>query len=622
MDTDSPDPDGPEAVLAALDPEQREVALATRGPVCVLAGAGTGKTRAIAHRIAYGVRTGVIDPRHVLAVTFTTRAAGELRARLRQLTGPAGGELDQVQARTFHSAALRQLVHFWPRTVGGRPPAVLDSKAALLTEAARELGYPAGPAELRDTASEIEWAKASQIRADEYAAAAPAAGRTPPLGTSATAGLFAAYERLRRERHLADFESVLELTAAILAGHRLAAAEVASRYRYFVVDEFQDVNPLQRLLLDAWLDGRDDICVVGDPRQTIYSFTGATPAYLTGFTASYPQATVIRLVRNYRSTPQVVAVANRLSGAVPGRQQGLPRPNASLPGAPLLAQRDPGPEPKFTGYPNEGAEAEAVARRAARLIAAGVLPREMAVLVRANVQTERFERAFADAGVPCQVRGTERFFERAEVRQAMGMLRAAARPAGGAGSAGPAATEVRHVLAGLGLTREPPPGRGSAREHWESLAALAQLAEDFCAATPGAGLAAVAAELGRRAAIQHAPALSGVTVASLHAAKGLEWDVVFLPGLTEGNLPIVHAQSEEAIAEEQRLLYVGLTRARQRLYLSWALARTPDTRPSRVPSRFLAGLRSPRGRPGRYGAPVPALRQEAPAPAGAADAGG
>jgi ATP-dependent DNA helicase UvrD/PcrA len=613
---------GPEAVLAALDPEQREVALATRGPVCVLAGAGTGKTRAIAHRIAYAVHTGVVDPRHVLAVTFTTRAAGELRARLRQLAGPAAGELDQVQARTFHSAALRQLVHFWPRTVGGRPPAVLDSKLTLLSEAARGLGVPAGPADLRDAATEIEWAKASQVRADDYAAAAAAAGRTPPLGSGATAELFAAYERLRRERHLADFESVLELTAAILAEHRLAAAEVASRYRYFVVDEFQDVNPLQKLLLDAWLDGRDDICVVGDPRQTIYSFTGATPAYLTGFAASYPHATVVRLVRNYRSTPQVAAVANRLTGAVPGRQHDRRRTQPALPGAPLLAQRDPGPEPAFTGYPDDGAEAVAVARRAARLIASGVPAREMAVLVRVNVQTERFERAFADAGIPCQVRGTERFFDRGEVRQALGMLRAAAWPGAGSGSPGPAATEVRHVLAGLGLTREPPPGRGSARERWESLAALAQLAEDFCAATPGAGLADVAAELGRRAAIEHVPVLSGVTVSSLHAAKGLEWDVVFLPGLTEGNLPIVHAQSQEAIAEEQRLLYVGLTRARQRLYLSWTLARTPDARPSRVPSRFLAGLRSPRVRPARYGAPVPALRQEAPAPAGAADAGG
>ena len=657
METYGPDADGPEAALAALDPEQREVALATRGPVCVLAGAGTGKTRAIAHRIAYGVRIGVVNPRHVLAVTFTTRAAGELRGRLRQLAGAAGGGMEQVQARTFHAAALRQLSHFWPRTVGGRPPAVLGSKLSLLTEIARELRVHADLPELRDVAGEIEWAKVTQVRPGDYPAAAAAAGRTPPLGAETMARLYAGYERMRRERHLVDFESVLELTAAILTEHRAAAAEFADRYRYFVVDEFQDVNPLQKLLLDAWTDGRDDVCVVGDPRQTIYSFTGATPAYLTGFTVAFPQATVVRLVRNYRSTPQVVALANRLTGSAGGRRPLPPRDEPLSGGAPLLSggaplvgQRAAGPEPEFTGHADEAAEAAAVATRAAELIASGVPPREMAVLVRVNVQTERFEQALAEAGVPFQVRGTERFFERAEVRQAMGMLRAAAAsgPAAQpeAAASAPAATEVRHVLSGIGLTRKPPPGRGSARERWESLAALAQLAEDFCAATPGAGLADIAGQLAHRAAIEHPPAPDGVTVASLHAAKGLEWDVVFLPGLTEGNLPIVHAQTDEAVAEERRLLYVGVTRARERVHLSWALARSPGGRPSRVPSRFLDGLRPRRlaggagdrgprsrdarsraagvpareaGRPGRYGAPVSALRDGAPA--GAADAG-
>jgi len=635
-----PDEDGPEAMLAALDPEQREVALATRGPVCVLAGAGTGKTRAIAHRIAYGVRIGVVNPDHVLAVTFTTRAAGELRGRLRQLAGATGGGLEQVQARTFHAAALRQLIHFWPRTVGGRPPAVLDSKVSLLTEIARELRVDAGLPELRDIAGEIEWAKVTQARPGDYPAAAIAAGRVPPLGVETTARLYEAYEKRRRERHLVDFESVLELTAAILAEHQLAAAEVADRYRYFVVDEFQDVNPLQKLLLDTWMAGRDDVCVVGDPRQTIYSFTGATPAYLTGFAAAFPHATVVRLVRNYRSTPQVAALANRLSGAVPGRRASAQRDAPPSGGAPLVAQRGAGPEPVFACHEDEEAEAEAVAAQAAELVASGVPARELAVLVRVNVQTERFERALAEAGVPVQVRGTERFFGRPEVRQAVGMLRAAAAASAAGGAA---ATEARHVLSGIGLTAKPSPGRGSARERWESLAALARLVDEFCAVTPGAGLAEVVAGLAHRAATELPPAPDGVTVASLHAAKGLEWDVVFLPGLTEGNLPIVHAQTDEAVAEERRLLYVGVTRARERVYLSWALARSPGARPSRVPSRFLEGLRPRRlaggarsgrgrdrgsgvpadvtGRPGRYGAPVPALREGAPESAGAADAG-
>ena len=587
--------DGPDAVLAALDPQQREVALAARGPVCVIAGAGTGKTRAIAHRVAYAVRAGLVNPGHVLAVTFTTRAAGELRGRLRELGGPSGSGLDRVVARTFHSAALRQLVHFWPQTIGGRPPTVLGSKIGLLGEAARAARVPASGPELRDLATELEWAKVMQVRPEDYPGVAVGHRRAPPVEPEAAGRVFAAYEQLRRDRHLVDFESVLELTAAILGGHRGAGAEVRDRYRYFVVDEYQDVNPLQKLLLDAWLGDRDDLCVVGDPRQTIYSFTGATSAYLTGFAAEYPDATLVRLVRNYRSTPEVVGCANRLAEA--GGQRG----RGALAGPALVAQRASGPPAEFTEYGDEEAEAEAVAARTRQWMDAGVPPRQMAVLVRVNAQTERFERAFAAAGVPCQVRGAERFFERAEVRQATGLLRTAARsarPEAGQDSlaAGPptgadAVGEVRHILAGVGLTAEPPSGRGAARDRWESLAALAQLAEDHCAAVPGAGLAEVVAELARRAVTEHAPQVEGVTVASLHAAKGLEWDVVFLPGLIEGNLPIIHAETDEAVAEERRLLYVGVTRARQQVLVSWALARVPGGRRGRTPSRFLTGMR-------------------------------
>jgi ATP-dependent DNA helicase UvrD/PcrA len=596
--------DGPEAVLAALDPEQREVALATRGPVCVIAGAGTGKTRAIAHRVAYAVRTGVVNPGHVLAVTFTTRAAGELRGRLRQLDGPGGSGLDQVAARTFHSAALRQLVHFWPVTVGGRPPAVLDSKVTLMAEAARAARVPVTGPELRDLATEVEWAKVLQVRPEDYAVAAVRRGRTPPVAHEAVGRVFAAYENLRRDRHLVDFESVLELTAAILAEHPAAGAEVRDRYRFFVVDEFQDVNPLQKLLLDVWAGDRDDVCVVGDPRQTIYSFTGATSGYLIGFPAEYPDATVVKLVRNYRSTPEVVDCANRLAQGRAGRGRGGGWVAARGDGGPpLVARRASGPPAEFTEYDDEAAEAAAVAARARQWMDAGVPPRDMAVLVRVNAQTERFERAFADAGVPCQVRGAERYFDRAEVRQATGLLRSAAKgarpqpsgepgePGAGAGPVEDIVAEVRHILAGIGLSREPPSGRGAARDRWESLAALAQLAEDHCAASPGASLADVVAELARRAAADRAPQVEGVTVASLHAAKGLEWDVVFLPGLTEGNLPIVHADSDEAVAEERRLLYVGVTRARQQVLLSWSLARLPGGRRNRTPSRFLDGLR-------------------------------
>jgi DNA helicase-2/ATP-dependent DNA helicase PcrA len=573
------------AVLAGLDPEQREVALAARGAVCVLAGAGTGKTRAVAHRIAYAVAAGVVDPARVLAVTFTTRAAGELRGRLRLLSSQAvpGGGLERVTARTFHAAALRQLTHFWPLTVGGPPPQVLDSKVSLVADAARRLRLRLGQPDLRDVAGEIEWAKVTGVLPEEYPQAAAKAGRTLPTGSASLARLYAVYEELRRERHLVDFESVLELTAAILAEHPPAAAAVRDRYRYFVVDEYQDVNPLQKMLLDTWLGDRDDLCVVGDPRQTIYSFTGATPAYLTGFGSEYPEATVIRLVRNYRSTPQVLALANRLSGAL------------ARGGDVLVAQRPGGPEPEFTEYADELEEAQAVARRAAALIRSGTMARQIAVLVRANGQTLPFEQAFGRAGVPYVVRGGQRFFDRAEVRQATGLLRAASLAA----SAGrePSA-QVRAVLSGIGLTAEPPSGRGRSRERWESLEALAQFADEFFGASPGASLADLTAELAARSATGETQLLDGVTLASLHAAKGLEWDAVFLAGLTDGTLPIVYAQTAEAIEEERRLLYVGITRARDLLCLSWSMARSPGARASRRPSRFLADIRPRRRRSG------------------------
>jgi len=607
---------GPEAVLASLDPEQREVALASRGPVCVLAGAGTGKTRAVAHRIAYAVATGVIDPGRVLAVTFTTRAAGELRGRLRQLGDtavPAAG-MQRVQALTFHAAALRQLTHFWPSTVGGPAPQVLDSKISLVSEAARRLRLAPSVSELRDAAAEIEWAKVSQVRPDDYQEASSKSGRTGPFTPVDLARIYAGYEELRRERQLVDFESVLELTAAILADNPVAAASVRARYRYFVVDEYQDVNPLQKLLLDAWLGDGDDVCVVGDPRQTIYSFTGATPAFLTGFAAEYPGATVIRLVRNYRSTPQIVALANRVSGAAGGLPpSGLAsRLTRARPGTALVAQRPAGPEPEFDEFADEAAEAQSVARRAAALIQAGTPAREIAVLVRINAQTPAFEQALGEAGVPFGIRGGERFFDRAEVRQAAGLIRAAARSASAADDP---AGQVRPILSGIGLTAEGPAGRGKARERWESLQALAQLADDFYAVNPRASLGDLAAELAHRSAMGQAPAMDGVTLGSLHAAKGLEWEVVFLPGLTDGTLPIIYARTEEAIEEERRLLYVGVTRARFRLYLSWAAARAAGGRRTRAASRFLDGVR-PAGRAARAARSVgpPAPRNSPPSP--------
>ncbi|WP_067965644.1 ATP-dependent DNA helicase UvrD2 [Nocardiopsis trehalosi] len=566
----------PDRVLDGLDPEQTAAARAVRGPVCILAGAGTGKTRAITHRIAYAVASGVVAEQQVLAVTFTVRAAGEMRGRLRALGAP------RVQARTFHAAALRQLSFFWPQVVGGPLPTLIDSKIPVVARAAHSCGVQADRTALRDLASEIEWAKVTQVRPSDYEAAIGKAGRTAPMAAHDVARVFEAYEDARRERNLLDFESMLELTAAMLADRPDIADRVRDQYRYFVVDEYQDVNPLQKLLLDAWLGDRDDLCVVGDPSQTIYSFSGATPSYLTRFSAAYPHATVVRLVRDYRSTPQVVRVANLAlkSAAAPSGVQ------AADHRLELVAQRPDGPDPTYTEYDDEPAEATGVARRIAALVDAGTPAREIAVLFRANSQSAAYEQALADAGVAYTVRGATRFFERPEIKQAVHTLRGARQGADDA----PLAATVHHILAPLGLTPAAPEGR-QAREKWESLAALAQLAEDVAAERPGATMDDFVAELDARVATEHAPGLEGVTLASLHSAKGLEWDAVFLVGLTEGMLPIIHADTPEQVEEERRLFYVGVTRAREYLAMSWALARSPGGRKGRRPTRFLDGLR-------------------------------
>ncbi|MCW2896669.1 MAG: UvrD/REP helicase [Actinomycetia bacterium] len=573
-------------LLAALDPEQRAVALARSGPVCVLAGAGTGKTRAITHRIAYAVATGLVAPGQVLALTFTVRAAGELRGRLRAL----GGGAEAVRATTFHAAALRQLTYFWPRVIGGRPPRLVESKLPLLRESARDLGLRLDGPALADAVTEIEWAKVCQVHPDSYVFAATEAKRGPTIGVEVTGRLYAAYEALRRDRQLIDFESVLELTAAILFTEPVVAREVHAAFRYFTVDEFQDVNPLQKLLLDAWLGGREELCVVGDPRQTIYSFTGATSEYLRSFTVDYPKATMVRLVRDYRSTPQVVGAANRLVA-------GAAASAGPADSAALVAQRPPGPEPLVTRYANEEAEAAGVAAAITALIKSRVPPNEIAVLLRINAHMERFERALSDVKVPYVVRGAERFYDRPEVRQALVLLRGAARAAGAGtdatGLPGELPAAVRHVLASAGLTPSPPAARGKVRERWESLAAIAGLADDLLAARPAATLAEFAAELAERAETGHAPVAAAVTLATMHAAKGLEWDAVLLPGLTEGIMPIVHARTAEAVEEERRLLYVAVTRARVHLALSWAPARTPGAEASRQRSRFLPALQTP-----------------------------
>ncbi|WP_131105409.1 ATP-dependent DNA helicase UvrD2 [Ornithinimicrobium sufpigmenti] len=549
-------------ILKSLDPEQLEVATSPLGPMVVLAGAGTGKTRAITSRIAYGVLAGAYSPRQVLAVTFTARAAGEMRTRLRGL-GVQG-----VQARTFHAAALRQLQFFWPQAVGGAPPGVLSHKVPAVVEAAGRLRLGLDRTALRDVAAEIEWAKVSMLTPQTYLERARAESRgVADLDATAMSRLMEVYHEVCAERHVIDFEDVLLLTVGLLAEHPQVAAQVREQYRHFVVDEYQDVNPLQQHLLDLWLGDRHDVCVVGDPAQSIYSFTGASADHLLGFATRHPGARTVRLVRNYRSTPQVIHLANLVLGS-----------------GSLVAQRPAGAAPVLQSYPDDEAEAEGVAEGVRDALAQGVPASEVAILFRTNSQSQALETALSRAGVPYLVRGGERFFSRTEVRNALVLLRGAVRSDDGSK---PLGELTRDVLAGAGYAPEAPGQGGAVRERWESLQALAVLADDLAAQTPGARMPDLVTELERRAQDQHAPTVEGITLASLHAAKGLEWDAVFLVGCSEGLLPITLADTPERVEEERRLLYVGVTRARQRLHLSWAQSRSGG-RSSRSVSRFLA----------------------------------
>lgn len=566
--TPSADPPSAEALLDQLDPEQRAVATGLTGPVVVIAGAGTGKTRAITHRIAYGCAVGAYVPTQVLAVTFTTRAAGELRGRLQQL-GARG-----VQARTFHSAALRQAQYFWPKAYGRPLPRLADNRYGMVVEAARRLRVETDQGTVRDLLGEIGWAKVSNADADSYPQIARRARReVSGLEPETIARVFAGYERLKADHGVIDFEDILLCCAAMLAEREEVAEEVRRTYRHLVVDEYQDVSPLQEALLTLWRGESEELCVVGDPAQTIHSFAGARADYLTGFTRRHPGATVVRLVRDYRSTPEVVDVANRVIGHS-GQQA-------------LVAQRPTGPAPVWAEATDEAEEAAGIAGWLSSLAEQGVDWREMAVLFRINAQSPQLEQALDAAGIPYLVRGAERFYERAEVRQGIGLLRAQART-GQVDGVGPL-DQAKALLEPIGWRETAPSGSGSRREKWESLAALIDLVGDVLAERPGADLADVAEVLDARAAADHAPIAHGVTLSTFHAAKGLEWDAVALSGVHEGSMPFVLATGRDQLDEERRLLYVGITRARRHLRVSWSRARSGGNG-RRRPSRFLDGV--------------------------------
>ena len=550
----------PEELLSSLDDDQRVVAQQLYGPVCVLAGAGTGKTRAITHRIAYGVATGTYSPDRILALTFTTRAAGEMKTRLRQLgAGP-------VQAQTFHAAALRQLGHFWPNYVGGTMPKLFESKARPLAESAKMVGLKLDTATLRDVAGEVEWRKVNNLTIEQYEAIAMTKALPGNIGVADMLGLMSTYEQLKDDRNLIDMEDVLLLNAGLLESEQAAALEVRERYRFFVVDEYQDVSPLQHHLLSLWMGDHRDLCVVGDASQTIYSFTGATSDYLLGFSQHYSDAHVIKLERNYRSSAPIVTLANYVMRDRPGALE-------------LVAQTQQGPQPTLSEYPDDHAEARAVADAISADIASGVKPEDIAVLYRINVQAVALEQALSDRGISFHVHGATRFFDMPDVKQAIMALRGASVSVSGE----PLFKSVSDVLRSLGWTQEPPVGGGALRAKWDALNALMVMADE---ASPETTFREFTDELITRQQSQHEPNRHAVTLASVHSSKGLEWKHVHVIGLSEGLFPISYATTLEAVSEERRLLYVAITRAQEKLALSWARYGT-KTSTGRQPSRFV-----------------------------------
>jgi DNA helicase-2/ATP-dependent DNA helicase PcrA len=541
-------------VLGGLNEAQRTAAEAVGGPVAILAGAGTGKTTTITHRIAHQVASGAVAAEHILAVTFTEKAAGELKERLARL-GVQG-----VEARTFHAAALSQLGRSWERHTGRPLPQIQDSKAPLIASLANALPPPHKFMPRRELAGEVEWAKNRMISWSEYLAAVEEQGHQPPIPAELMAGIYQGYERRKERTGRIDFEDMLLMAVELLREHPAAAAEIRERFHAFTVDEFQDVNPLQHALLEGWLGGREDICVVGDDYQTIYSFTGASPSYLLTFPDRYPDATVVRLEENYRSSPQVLAVANALAT----RLGGFPKQ--------LRATRDAGPNPTARVLSTADAEVAFVVDEVRRLHAEGIAYESMAVIYRINARSEAFEEAFADAKIPYQVRDAA-FLRRPGPRAVLARLK---------GASGGVVQGVEAVTDALGFDPKAEPDDTEEVTRQADLGRLRALAGEYERANPQGDLAGFAAELARRFSTQHTG--RGVNLLTFHRAKGLEFDAVFLPRLLDKEIPFRSQRSAADPQEERRLLYVGITRARVHLYLSW------PSEPRSAPSPYLAEL--------------------------------
>ncbi|MBI2704605.1 MAG: ATP-dependent DNA helicase UvrD2 [Actinobacteria bacterium] len=567
---------GVEALLDGLNASQRAAVVSETNPLCILAGAGSGKTRVLTRRIAYRATTGRIDPRRVLTLTFTRKAAGELTNRLRIL-----GLRDSVAAGTFHAVAYAQLRTRWDeRNV--RAPQLLDHKvgfvSGLVPRALTVANRHKTSTLALDITNEIEWAKARTIIPASYARDASAAHRTPPVDLDTVASVYERYEVEKRKRRLVDFDDLLRLHARDIETDAAYAAAVRWRFQHLFVDEFQDVNPQQHALLRRWLGDRDDLCVVGDPNQAIYAWNGADARYINEFGDHFPGCEVIELRDNYRSSPQILAVANAVLAPSPRRGRG-----PELDG--LRATRPDGPIPDIREYADDEAEAAGVARAVRDARAPRTSWSSQAVLARTNAQTVLIERALRSAGIPCRLRGTSGLLDQPEVKAALRSLERAD------GAFLVALRDLEDDV--LGGRDGPTDGAPPTGERQANVEALLRLGHDYLAvdAAPStAGFVGWLSDTVRSDQPDHGG--DAVDLATFHAAKGLEWPVVHLVGLEQGFVPINHAKTRGELAEERRLFYVALTRAEREAHLSWAAARTFGSKPARrSPSPYLDAVR-------------------------------
>ncbi len=595
---DAADPDATAAdrLLQGLNAEQHRAVTSTDSPLRILAGAGSGKTRVLTHRIAHRALTDTLDPQRVLAVTFTRKAAGELRERLGRL-----GLRQGVHAGTFHAIAYAQLRQRWEER-GVRPPELLDRKVGFV---ARLMPGRDRTAPL-DVVAEIEWAAARRVPPERYEEAAAAAHRRPPMPLAQVASVYGRYEEQKRRRRVVDFDDLLRLAARDLAADPVYASARHWRYRHLFVDEFQDVNPLQFHLLRAWLGPESDLCVVGDPNQAIYAWNGADARYLVDFDSFFPGGGTVTLSENYRSSPQILAVANAVLAAGGGSAGG----RGAGPAIELRPNRPSGPVPSVRTAADETEEARMVARALRDAHRPGVPWSQQAVLVRTNAQAAVMAEVLQSAGIPHRVRGSANLLEQPEVRQALAAVRRAPglqvaladleAEAMGPTSDGttPDATAPVTPAAGPATAAEPTidlrePSHLT-EERRANLAELVRLGHEYVALDPGGGVAAFLAWLTSTLRSEDRVGGDVVDVVTFHAAKGLEWAVVHVAGLEEGFVPIHHAAEDpDALDEERRLLYVALTRAREELHCTWARRRAFGSRSlNRSPSPWLAAVRA------------------------------